>query len=353
MHPRRHSPLGEVQDHEPKIQVRRGCRRPAARRRLRRQEGLRAAGVRVRLPDRRRQGGLDGRPRAHQGGERRPAHHHPGDRAALLEGRRAAEDRCQPEQRQPQREAPGLQIPLDRPRRHARVGRGTVEAADALRELQPGDQHHLADQQGGRLPPDPEERGMSPALRLALAAGLAAAALAAGCAKEQTRYGDARAVETLTNQFGSTDLQLMAESMARSMLQAPVIASANLPIVTVQEVRNKTSEYIDTRAITDSIRSELQKGGRVRFAVDAAGMSQQTEELKRQQSELYAKDSAAEMGRMVGAQYRLEGNIISIVKQVKDTKDVYYKLNLQLWNIRNGLLEWSDEKEIRKTTTRG
>ena len=58
-------------------------------------------------------------------------------------------------------------------------------------------------------------------------------------------------------------------------------------------------------------------------------------------------------GRMVGAKYRLEGNIVSIVKQVKSAKDVYYKLNLQLWNIRNGLLEWSDEKEIRKTTTRG
>ena len=188
---------------------------------------------------------------------------------------------------------------------------------------------------------------------LALAAALAAAALAGGCAKEQTRYGDARGVETLTNEFGSTDLQTMAESMARSMSQAPVIAAANLPVVTVQEVRNKTSEYIDTRAITDSIRSELQKGGKVRFAVDSAGMGQQTEELKRQQSDLYAKEQAAEMGRMVGAQYRLEGNIISIVKQVKDTKDVYYKLNLQLWNIRNGLLEWSDEKEIRKTSTRG
>jgi penicillin-binding protein activator len=187
----------------------------------------------------------------------------------------------------------------------------------------------------------------------ALAAALAAAALAGGCATEKTRYGDARAVETMTNQFGSTDLQMMAESMARSMNQAPVITAANLPIVTVQEVKNKTSEYIDTRAITDSIRSELQKGGKVRFAVDASGMSQQTDELKRQQSELYAKEQAAEMGRMVGAQYRLEGNIVSIVKQVKDAKDVYYKLNLQLWNVRNGLLEWSDEKEIRKTTTRG
>jgi uncharacterized protein (TIGR02722 family) len=182
---------------------------------------------------------------------------------------------------------------------------------------------------------------------------LAVLALAAGCAKDQVRYGDARGVKTLTNQFGSTDLQMIAESMTRSMLQAPVIVSGNLPIVTVQDVKNRTSEYIDTRAITDSIRAELQKGGKVRFAVDATAMTQQTEELKRQQSEYYAKDQAAEKGQMVGAQYRMEGNITSIVKQIRDAKDVYYKVNLQLWNIRNGLLEWSDEKEIRKTTTKG
>src|SRR5438874_4724746 len=126
---------------------------------------------------------------------------------------------------------------------------------------------------------------------------IAAAAVAAGCAHEKTSYGDARGVETVSNQFGSTDLQLIAESMARSMQQAPVIVAGNLPIVTVQEVKNKTSEYIDTRAITDSIRSELQKGGKVRFAVDAGGaMKQQTEEINRQQSEYYAREQAAEKG---------------------------------------------------------
>ena len=187
-----------------------------------------------------------------------------------------------------------------------------------------------------------------------IALALAAAALLAGCAKPTTRYGDARATETITNQFGSTDLQLIAEAMTRSMLQTPVIVASGLPIVTVQEVKNKTSEYIDTRSITDTIRVELQKSGKVRFAVDAAAMNQQVEELNRQQqSGLYAKEQAVVKGRMAGAQYRMEGNITSIVKVVKDIKDVYYKFNLQLWNIQNGLLEWTDEKEIRKTTTKG
>jgi uncharacterized protein (TIGR02722 family) len=171
-----------------------------------------------------------------------------------------------------------------------------------------------------------------------------------GCA-EKTRYGDARGIETVTNQFGSTDLQMIAESMTRSMLNAPVVAAGNTPIMTVQEVKNKTSEYIDTRSITDSIRVELQKSGRVRFAADAAAMDQQIEELKRQQSDYYDAKKSAEVGKMVGAAYRLEGNITSIVKEAKGVKDVYYKFNLQLWNVQNGLLEWTDEKEIRKTTS--
>jgi penicillin-binding protein activator len=186
---------------------------------------------------------------------------------------------------------------------------------------------------------------------LALLPLMTAALLAAGCA-EKTRYGDAKGVETVTNQFGSTDLQMIAESMTRSLLNSEVVSNGSRPVITVQEVRNKTSEYIDTRAITDSIRTELQKSGRVRFAVDAAAMQEQVDELHRQQSELYEKNKSAQIGKMVGAVYRIEGNIVSIVKDAKNVKDVYYKFNLQLWNIDNGLMEWGDEKEIRKTTTR-
>jgi uncharacterized protein (TIGR02722 family) len=184
--------------------------------------------------------------------------------------------------------------------------------------------------------------------RLALLPLVAAGLLLGGCAKDKVTYGDAKGVETVTNQFGSTDLQMIAESMTRSLLNSDVVANGSRPIVTVQDVKNKTSEYIDTKAITDSIRTELQKSGRVRFAVDSAAMQQQVDELRRQQSELYEKDKAAAMGKMVGATFRIEGNITSIVKQTQDVKDVYYKFNLQLWNIQNGLMEWGDEKEIRK-----
>lgn len=193
---------------------------------------------------------------------------------------------------------------------------------------------------------------------------VAAAALGlSGCATTTTspevssgpvKYGDAKAVETVTNEFGSTDLQTIAESMARSLLQSrPVVQSRKPPLVTINEVRNKTSEYIDTRSITDSIRAQLLKSGAVRFAVDTVAMQNQTDELIRQnQTGLYKKSSAKKIGQMEGADFRVEGNITSIVKRTSDIKDVYYKFSLMLVNVESGVIEWADEKEIRKTSTR-
>lgn len=167
------------------------------------------------------------------------------------------------------------------------------------------------------------------------------------------KYGDSKAVETLTNEFGSTDLQTIAEAMSRSMVQSRVIIAGNRPLVTVSEVKNKTSEYIDTKSITDTIRTQLLKSGAVRFAVDIDAMKTQTDELMRQNnSGLYKKSTQKQVGNMQGADYRLEGNITSIVKRAGDVKDVYYKFSLQLVDIENGVIEWADEKDIRKTSSR-
>ncbi|MDG1938483.1 MAG: penicillin-binding protein activator LpoB [Pseudomonadales bacterium] len=164
-------------------------------------------------------------------------------------------------------------------------------------------------------------------------------------------YGDTEAVETITNEFSSTDLKIMAESMTDSLLETSILSGR--PTLTIAKVKNKTSEYVDTKLITDSIRSKMLKSGKVRFAVDVSAMENQTEELMRQsQSGLYKKSSAASIGNMVGAKYRLEGSISSIVKSSTKYKDVYYKLSLQLVDNESGLLEWADEKDIRKTTKR-
>jgi penicillin-binding protein activator len=191
-----------------------------------------------------------------------------------------------------------------------------------------------------------------------VAAMLMLVGMVGGCANSRptvsgdVQYGDAKAVEKVTNEFGSTDLQTIAESMARSLGQTAA-GYPTRPLVTIAEIKNKTSEYIDTRSITDSIRTQLLKSGTMRFATDIAAMNNQTDELARQNSSgLYKSSTTAKLGKMEGAQYRIEGNISSIVKRNSDVKDVYYKFSLIMTNVEAGTIEWADEKEIRKTSPR-
>lgn len=167
-------------------------------------------------------------------------------------------------------------------------------------------------------------------------------------------YGDAKAVETVTTDLGSTDIQMISEKMTQSLIQHPVIQGLikKRQLLMASPVKNKTSEYFDTRLITDTVLMQLQKNG-IRYAIEGEDMQNQTDELRRQnQSGLYDKAKAVKMGKMQGAKFRLDGSISSIVKKSSDVKDVYYKMNLRLIEIETGIVEWSDEKDIRKSAKR-
>jgi hypothetical protein len=167
----------------------------------------------------------------------------------------------------------------------------------------------------------------------------------------QVNYGDAKAVELVTNEFGSTDLQMMAEKMVGSLLETGIFQGR--PTVTISTVKNKTSEYIDTTNVMNSIQTSLVKSGKVRFTRSIAETQTGVDELQRQnQSGLYKATTTAKVGQMTAAKYSLEGELTSIVKQNAGTKDVFYKFTLKMFDVQEGTIEWQEEKEIRKTTKR-
>lgn len=159
-------------------------------------------------------------------------------------------------------------------------------------------------------------------------------------------YGDAKAVDTVNEKFGSTDLQLIAEKMTQSMLESPVLVGR--PTVSVESVKNKTNEYIDTQNITNTIQNALLKSGKVRFVRSRAEMKEGAEELQRQQqSGMYKKGATA--GNYVAAKYTLEGEFTKIEKKNASVKDVFFKFTLKMFDVSQGTIEWMEEKEIRKT----
>jgi len=166
-------------------------------------------------------------------------------------------------------------------------------------------------------------------------------------------YDDPRKVETLTINFSSTDLQIISQAMVDSLLQSVITNNDNKPIIVIEEVKNKTAEYIDTSIITDSIRAKLSNSGLVQFGVNIDELDGQISEIDRQQNEYYDENLSVEKGKLAGADYRLAGSLVSIDKVkkkfFKTKKDKFYKLSLQLWNIKTGVMVWADEKDIRKT----
>jgi uncharacterized protein (TIGR02722 family) len=175
-----------------------------------------------------------------------------------------------------------------------------------------------------------------------------------GCAGQQAvRYGDPTRVETLTEDWGSTDIQTVADRMVGSLIRHPVIASGKRPVVQVSTVKNKTTEHIDTKTVTDKIRTALIKTGMVRMTAVSDANAEMLENLDYQSgSGVVSKKTAKKVGNQIGADYLLYGEIDSIVKSAGREKDVYYKFTLNLVDVETGIIEWSDEKEIRKEASR-
>ncbi|HCH01616.1 MAG TPA: penicillin-binding protein activator LpoB [Vibrio sp.] len=174
------------------------------------------------------------------------------------------------------------------------------------------------------------------------------AVILGGCSNK-VQYGDANAAETTTVDFGSTDLQKIANEMVDSMLSSGSVAAIEgRPIAYVDSIRNKTSEHIDTESITDSVSTKMLNSGKFRF-VDMTKVEDVRKQLNFQNNdELVDQTSAVKFGQMMGAQYMLYGNLSSIVKEAGSDKDVYYKMTMRLMDLKTGLIEWADETEIRK-----
>lgn len=167
------------------------------------------------------------------------------------------------------------------------------------------------------------------------------------------RYGDATAVETVNTDFGSTDLQMIAEKMVDDLLAsgavAQISAGGKRPILFVDKIKNKTTEHIDTESITDTMSTKLLNSGKFRF-VDMTAVNAVMDQMDYQKnSGLVDEAKAVHMGKQLGAQYMLYGNFSSIVKTSGNTRDVYYKFTMKLTDIESGLVEFQSEKEIRKT----
>ncbi|MBX2987902.1 MAG: penicillin-binding protein activator LpoB [Bdellovibrionaceae bacterium] len=178
------------------------------------------------------------------------------------------------------------------------------------------------------------------------------AAFAAGCGPKafvKGQYDDVERENLMNDQWSETDMQKAVADLVASMMKHPAIANAKTPpVVMVTGLQNKTSEHIDTQSIMDMARVELMRSGRVEF-IDKEARQDIADEYNYQNSGMVADESKKGPGGQTGADFIINGRLDSIVQEVGKDKSVYYKLTLNLTNLKTSRITWSDQKQIRKT----
>ncbi|MFL5321174.1 MAG: penicillin-binding protein activator LpoB [Myxococcaceae bacterium] len=181
---------------------------------------------------------------------------------------------------------------------------------------------------------------------------LSACMLLSGCygnrAFTRGTYEDPNVIEMLSDQFNENDLQLIAKKMVESLGTSPTVTQMQgQPVVIVGKLKNSTSEHIDMSSLRDKIVVQLSKTGKFRFQ-DKDARQDVAEEYEYQGSGYVDPNQAKGKGQQASADYVFTGEISSIVQEVGADKSVYYKMTGKLTNLRTGIMEWTDEKELRK-----
>ncbi len=188
--------------------------------------------------------------------------------------------------------------------------------------------------------------------KVLLVMGLSSAVLLSGCGPREFVKGkyDTNVEDTnlLTDKWSESDMQQAVKDLVGSAVAHPTISAAKRPpIVMVTRLQNKTSEHIDTQSITDMFTVELTNSGKVTF-VDKAAREDISEEYDYQDSGMVNRETKKGKGGQVGADFIMNGRLDSIVQEAGKDKTIYYKLTMNLTNLKTGLIQWTGQKQLRK-----
>lgn len=173
-----------------------------------------------------------------------------------------------------------------------------------------------------------------------------------GCTVRVTDYDASDSVH-YDQRYTYSDLRVLSQTMAEALATHNTFKSrSDRPVVIVYGVSNRTSEHIDTKAITDTIRTNLIRTNKFAFLHE-----RQRENIERELAYQYESGNVdpnlrVDKAKQVGADYMLTGRLMSIERRqprqfrLRKRELVYYKLTMELTDLQSGLIEWSEEYEI-------
>ena len=176
-----------------------------------------------------------------------------------------------------------------------------------------------------------------------------AALIAVGaCSQKTENLSRAESAEMITVQLSSHDFERMAKAMLDDMLMNELAGKKNI-IMEVAEVRNDTMQRINTADLTDYMRRELRRSGKVTLTNLSENASvAASRDLAN--NPIMDKSTTMQKGTVTAADASLFGRISQRDFVVNGRKMIEYTFSLNLTNLRNGTEIWSNKEVISRLT---
>jgi len=190
-------------------------------------------------------------------------------------------------------------------------------------------------------------------------AGLLAAAslLSTGCAmfRASTSTVDVNRDTHMKANYDFVDMREISQSVAEEMINDFLSKPSEPPIMIIPGIENRTSAYMDTKALTDRMRTELFKSGKAQFVNE----SRRSDLLNEQgyQAANVTPETQVIIGKQLGAKYMITGSMIEMSQRtpkqarISKTTEKYYKLTVEITDLETGLLAWTTEREFARAAT--
>jgi hypothetical protein len=159
----------------------------------------------------------------------------------------------------------------------------------------------------------------------------------------------------LSGYWNDTDSRLVSEEMMADSMSSPWLnrASADLgrsPRVIVGTVRNRSQEHLNTQTFVKDLERSLVNSG----VVDVVASSDERGEIRAERSdqqEHASLETAKSMGKELGADFIVQGQINSILDGAGKEQVRFYQVELELVDLESNRKVWIGQKKLKKTVT--
>ncbi|MDE0327394.1 MAG: penicillin-binding protein activator LpoB [Candidatus Poribacteria bacterium] len=173
-----------------------------------------------------------------------------------------------------------------------------------------------------------------------------------GCTAKQVSRVEVDRTIDLSGRWNDTDSRMVAEEMIGDCLNHPWIndhgiSTGGKPVVIVGGIRNKSMEHIPVATFISDIERAFINTGKVR-TVSGSNERGALRGERADQAEFAALETVKRMGRELGADYMMTGEINTIEDREGGDQVIFYQTDLTLTNIETNEKIWIGGKKIKK-----